>query len=171
MKTEVTISLGANLGNRLQNLKDAKKLFLENLSIDHWIQSSIYETSPVDCEAGAQNYYNCVIGFEYKGSPKELLDECLSIEIALGRETKSTPGQQYLSRTLDADILYFGDQLIETQNLTVPHPRLISRRFVLEPLAEIRPDYQLIGQSLTIQELLNTLESEEPPLTLMKKNW
>lgn len=94
-------------------------------------------------------------------SPDELLTQLRKIESSLGRPTHR---QRNAPRTIDLDILYAGDQVLKSEELTLPHPRLTQRRFVLQPLADIRPGLVLPGQSKDISTLLADLDSDEAPL-------
>ena len=113
--------------------------------------SLIYETEPVGCEPGAASFLNAVIEFSYEGTPLQLFDQLRQIEVALGRPAEH---MRNVSRPIDIDLLYFGDSTATDERLTLPHPRLSGRRFVLQPLADIQPDRMLPGQTKTIRELL-----------------
>ena len=156
------IALGSNLGDRRATLRDARAR-VENLPgvEPPLLASSLYETEPVDCEPGAQSFLNAVIEIGYDGAAEELLRELRQIEHALGR---SAGHARNTSRTLDLDLLYFGDTTIAREDLELPHPRLHQRAFVLEPLAEIRPDLILPNQSKTVASLLEQLPDRSPLL-------
>lgn len=117
-------------------------------------RSAIYETEPVDCEPGATKFFNAVVEFGYSGSPLELRRALAAIERALGRPAAH---ERNVSRPIDLDLLYFGDLVMETSELRLPHPRIVGREFVLRPLADIRPDLVLPGQAGTVGELLAQL--------------
>jgi len=150
------VALGSNLGDRLENLSAARRaiLGLSNLK-PPILCSSVYETDPVDCELGAGKFSNAVVEFEYEGDPGSLLEQLIEIEGALGRR-RDHP--RNVSRTIDIDLLYYGDQQIENQRLQLPHPRMQLRKFVLQPLADIRPNLILPGQTKSIRELLAEVE-------------
>jgi 2-amino-4-hydroxy-6-hydroxymethyldihydropteridine diphosphokinase len=150
------VALGSNLGDRLENLSAARRaiLGLSNLK-PPILCSSVYETDPVDCEPGAGKFSNAVVEFEYEGDPGSLLEQLIEIEGALGRR-RDHP--RSVSRTIDIDLLYCGDQQIENQRLQLPHPRMQLRKFVLQPLADIRPNLILPGQTKSIRELLAEVE-------------
>lgn len=161
------IALGSNLGHRLSNLLRAREQ-IARLSSDRELAASpIYETDPVDCESNAPSFYNAVIEIDYAGSPSELLAELRAIEEQLGRPANHA---RNTSRTIDLDLLYFGDEQIDTPNLRLPHPRLHDRRFVLAPLAEIRPELLLPNETATVAELLATLP-ESPPVVRASEQW
>jgi 2-amino-4-hydroxy-6-hydroxymethyldihydropteridine diphosphokinase len=150
------VALGSNLGDRLENLRAARKAMLGFSNVKPPILcSSVYETDPVDCEPGAGKFLNVVVEFEYGGDPVSLLEQLIEIEEGLGRR-RDHP--RNVSRTIDIDLLYCGDQQIENQRLQVPHPGMQLRKFVLQPLADIRPNLILPGQTKSIRELLAEVE-------------
>lgn len=146
------VALGSNLGNRLDNLRAARRAIVGLAGAGPPVLSSpIYQTDPVDCEPGAQTFLNAVLEFEYEGDPLELLKKLREIEKALGRPLDHA---RNTSREIDIDLLYFGDAKIDNEQLQLPHPRMNLRTFVLQPLADIRPDLILAGQPKTVRELL-----------------
>ena len=146
------VALGSNIGDRLENLRAARKTILNLANVKPPILSSaVYETEPVGCEPGAGKFLNAVVEFEYEDDPARLLEQLIQIEEALGRK-RDHP--QNVSRTIDIDLLYCGDQRINDERLQLPHPRLHLREFVLRPVADIRPDLVLAGQKRAIRELL-----------------
>ena len=150
------VALGSNIGDRLENLRAARKGIFDLPNIKAPILSSaVYQTEPIGCEPGAGKFFNAVVEFEYDGDPARLLEQLIQIEEALGRKRVH---RQNVSRTIDIDLLYCGDQRINDKRLQVPHPRLHLREFVLRPLADIRPDLTLPGQTKSIRELLAELE-------------
>jgi 2-amino-4-hydroxy-6-hydroxymethyldihydropteridine diphosphokinase len=146
------VALGSNLGERLENLRNARQ---EIAALDGVLppmrSSSVYETEPVGCEMGAAKFLNAVLEFGYAGEPRELLRELAAIEKRLGRPAAHA---RNVSRSIDLDLLYFGDLEIETVELQLPHPRITEREFVLRPLADIRPDLVLPKQSESVGALL-----------------
>jgi len=149
------VALGSNIGDRLETLRAARKAILDLANVKTPILSSaVYETEPVGCEPGAGKFLNAVVEFEYRDEPARLLEQLIEIEEALGRERNHRPN---VSRTIDIDLLYCGDQRIDDERLQLPHARLHLREFVLQPLADIRPDLILPGQKKTISELLEDL--------------
>jgi 2-amino-4-hydroxy-6-hydroxymethyldihydropteridine diphosphokinase len=146
------VALGSNIGDRLENLRAARKAVLRLPNVKAPILSSaVYETEPVGCEPGAGKFLNAVVEFEYEGDPARLLEELIQIEEALGRKRDHS---QNVSRTIDIDLLYCGEQRINDERLQLPHPRLHLRTFVLRPLADIRPDLVLSGDKKTVSEWL-----------------
>jgi 2-amino-4-hydroxy-6-hydroxymethyldihydropteridine diphosphokinase len=153
MRTAVT--LGSNLGDRLQNLRAARRQIMELDRIRSPVLSSgIYETEPVDCEPGASKFLNAVIEFDFEGDPVELLEQLVRIEESLGRKRDHPKN---VSRKIDIDLLYCGDQQIDNERLQLPHPRMHLRKFVLQPLADIRPDLISPNQTRTVADLLAEL--------------
>src|SRR5438477_2359540 len=149
------VALGSNLGDRLENLRAARSAILGLSDVKPPVRSSaIYETEPVDCEPGADKFLNAVVEFDYEGNPASMLKQLMRIEEALGRRRDHPKN---VSRKIDIDLLYCGDRNIEDERLQLPHPRLHLRKFVLQPLADIRPDLILRGQKKTVSELLKEL--------------
>ncbi|MGF6776414.1 2-amino-4-hydroxy-6-hydroxymethyldihydropteridine diphosphokinase [Paraburkholderia sp. GAS334] len=129
--TVAYLGLGANLGDARQTLKDAVVCLAQQHTIAVLAKSSMYRTAPID--AGGDDYFNCVVKIDTTLSVRHLLALCHTIEHHFGRERpfRNAP------RTLDLDILLFGDHCIEEPDLIVPHPRLTERAFALVPLVEI----------------------------------
>jgi 2-amino-4-hydroxy-6-hydroxymethyldihydropteridine diphosphokinase len=150
------VALGSNLGDPLENLRAARRQIIELDKVQPPILSSgIYETKPVDCERGASKFLNAVVEFDYEGDAVQLLEQLVRIEESLGRKRDH---QKNASRTIDIDLLYCGDRQIDNERLQLPHPRMHLRKFVLQPLTDIRPDLILPGQTRTIADLLAELE-------------
>ncbi len=131
---DVYLLLGSNLGNRQLFLQDAAR-YIEKSAGKILTSSGIYETQSWG-KTDAPDYLNQVLLIQTELPPQLLLAELLNIEIMLGRQRLERWG----SRTVDIDILFYGDEIINESNLTIPHPELHNRRFTLEPLAEITPD-------------------------------
>jgi 2-amino-4-hydroxy-6-hydroxymethyldihydropteridine diphosphokinase len=152
------IALGSNLGDRRQQLSEARRHIVELPDVSPPILfSSIYETEPINCETGAGKFLNAVIEVGFERAPLSLLHALRGIEEAMGRPPRNARNR---SRTIDLDLLYCGDWTQNTPELQLPHPRLHLRRFVLEPLVEIRPDLKLPGNNLAVRNLLTRVESE-----------
>ncbi|NOU46601.1 MAG: 2-amino-4-hydroxy-6-hydroxymethyldihydropteridine diphosphokinase [Bacteroidales bacterium] len=151
----VFILLGTNLGNREANLRDAITKITE-LCIHKPIKSSVYETLPIGFDSDLK-FLNQVISIVTSLDPFELLEKLLEIELLLGRERQ---GKGYSSRTIDLDIVYFNSDIIQSETLTVPHPRLHLRRFTMVPMVEIAPDFihPVLGLSQT--RILSQLEDK-----------
>ncbi|KVE39873.1 2-amino-4-hydroxy-6-hydroxymethyldihydropteridine diphosphokinase [Burkholderia sp. TSV86] len=131
--TVAYLGLGANLGDARQALKDAVVCLAQQHSIVVLDKSSLYRTAPVDADGG--DYYNCVVKIDTALAAHALLALCQKIEHHFGRERpyRNAP------RTLDIDILLYGDLTIDESDLVVPHPRLTGRAFALVPLVELDP--------------------------------
>ena len=146
------VAFGSNLGDRLANLRKARSKIASLSSVRPPMRASaIYETEPVGCETGAAKFLNAAIEFEYLGEAQDLLRELAAIEKLLGRPATHA---RNVSRTIDLDLLYFGDLEIEIAKLQLPHPRITEREFVLRPLADIRPDLFLPKQTESVRALL-----------------
>lgn len=156
------IGLGSNLGDREANIREAVRLIDER--VGKLIKcSSIYESAPVDMMTDKM-FYNAAAIFETELDPHEILDITQQIECWLGRERKSD-GRHY-DRTIDIDLLQYGDYNFETADLILPHPLVPSRQFVLEPLVEIAPDVEYAAAPFAtfsmMFEDLNTAEVTMP---------
>lgn len=138
MENKAYIALGSNLGDRFGYLTQAIILLEGQEKISVINTSSIYETDPVGYTAQDQ-FLNMVIKVETSLSPVELLDTCLEIELKLGRKREIKWGP----RTLDLDILLYNHEIVETEKLTLPHPRMSERAFVILPLLEMDPYIKL----------------------------
>ena len=148
MKT-IYLSLGSNIGQREQMLQSALDLLhCRDLAIRR--VSPVYETEPVDY-LDQPWFLNCVVEGESESQPLDLLHALRAIEARLGSQKAFAKGP----RLLDIDILLFGDQSIDTPELQVPHPRMLARKFVLAPLAEIAPHLKLPQWAGTVTELLS----------------
>jgi 2-amino-4-hydroxy-6-hydroxymethyldihydropteridine diphosphokinase len=150
------IGLGSNIENRLANLREGCKRVCALHETGFPIRvSSIYETTPVDCEPGTMPYLNAALEINFPGTPIALLDRLLEIEKAMGRPSKRP---RYSPRIIDLDVLYAGNLVLNYPEIIIPHPRLRQRRFVLTPLTEISPELVLPGQLRPVRALLAELE-------------
>jgi 2-amino-4-hydroxy-6-hydroxymethyldihydropteridine diphosphokinase len=152
------LSLGSNLGDRAANLQSA---IAQLATLGEVIAvSSFYETEPV--ELTAQPWFlNCAVKLDTEKMPRQLMAGILSLEQSMGRQRKQKNGP----RIIDIDILLFGSSIIGLPSLTVPHPKMHERRFVLEPLAEIAPEARHPVFKHTVRELRDAL----PPGQTVKK--
>ena len=162
------IALGSNLGDRLTSLRAGRDFLLSlHEGSSPAAVSRIYETSPVGCPPGSPAFLNAVVEIETPRQPHDLLIVLQDFEQQLGRPRahgKNSP------RVLDLDILYCDDLVISAGAVTVPHPRLHMRRFVLQPLADIRPHLIPPGQTRTVGDLLSSLPVK-PGVRLFATEW
>lgn len=144
------LSLGSNVGDREAHLREA----IAQLDAIGQVKavSSIYETEPVEFTQQS-NFLNCAVALETNLPPSELMSRLLDIERRLGRERIQKKGP----RRIDIDVLLYGDLVLDSANLTIPHSAMGQRRFVLEPLAEIAPDAVHPVAKKTIRQLLEEL--------------
>ena len=133
------LSLGSNLGDKSANLNKAIELLKERAG-EVLAVSSFYETAP-DGFISENSFVNIALSLDTRLDVYVLLDVCEEIEKELGRTTKSV-NLNYSDRLIDIDILYFNNMQLATERLTLPHPRMHKRQFVLEPLAEIAPKFR-----------------------------
>jgi len=146
----VYLSLGSNLGDRSLNLHQAVEKLGELGKVA--AVSSFYDTEPV--ELTSQPWFlNCVAKLDTEKMPRQLMAAILGIEQEMGRQRKQPKGP----RTIDIDILLFGSSIIDIPSITVPHPKLHQRRFVLEPLAEIAPEVRHPVLKRTAREMRDAL--------------
>ena len=148
--TVAYVGLGANLGNREETLRRALELLAEHVEID--AVSSIRETEPIGV-VEQPRFLNAAARISTELPPRALLDVLLEVERTLGRQRRERWGP----RTIDLDLLLYGDATVAEDGLTVPHPRLHERRFVLEPLAELDPLLVVPGHG-RVSELLARLD-------------
>lgn len=133
--TLALIALGGNLGDVVSNFQFALD-WLDELG-EVTLKSSLYRTAPVGVPDAQDDYLNAVVALETTLPAEELLEELLNIEHARGRERFIKNG----ARTLDLDLLAYGDTVLTTERLTLPHPRMWERAFVMKPLSDILPDW------------------------------
>jgi len=156
---EVGLSLGSNMGDRLANLMSACEDLNRHEGITVVAKSRIYETEPVDVADKYRDalYYNAFVVIETVLSPSALLDVTKNMEKNYGRDLcpeKNSP------RPLDIDIIYVGDLTFNTCKIKVPHKRWNERRFVVQPLVDVRPDIIIPGQTETAEQILRKLPEE-----------
>jgi 2-amino-4-hydroxy-6-hydroxymethyldihydropteridine diphosphokinase len=150
------LAIGSNLGDRMAAIRDAVVALDDHPAVAVEAISSIIETDPVG--PGMQGrYLNGVLKVRTILDPRELLQQCLAIERTLGRDRAAE--QRWGPRTLDIDLLLFGSMVLKDENLTVPHPRMHERTFVLEPLAELAPELVHPGLGQSVQSLRDALRS------------
>jgi len=156
VKAVAYISLGSNIDDRLGYLHDAVNLLQQDQKIDVNAVSSVYETDPVGYTE-QENFLNIVIQVNTSYQAEELLKKCLDIEQTLGRKREIRWGP----RTVDLDILLYNQDNIETEHLSVPHPRLHERAFVIIPLVEIEPNIQLPTMDQPLSVVLERMTDKE----------
>jgi 2-amino-4-hydroxy-6-hydroxymethyldihydropteridine diphosphokinase len=144
------LSLGSNLGNREAQLREAEQR-LSTLGSAISV-SSYYETEPVEF-TNQPWFLNAALALETNLTPQDLMHSILQIEREMGRKRRQEKGP----RTIDIDILLFGNQILNSSDVTIPHPAMHQRRFVLEPLAEIAPEARNPLLNKTVRELLAEL--------------
>ena len=166
--TRVYLSLGSNLGDRLALLRSALQRLRESADLDLVTASPLYESEPWEEEPGRTGseqrwYLNCVVAVDTPLPPRALLERLRGIENALGRVRPSgTPeARRFAPRTVDIDILFYGDEVISgPDDLHVPHLLLAERAFVLRPLSDVAPDLEHPTLYATVRELLEELADE-----------
>jgi 2-amino-4-hydroxy-6-hydroxymethyldihydropteridine diphosphokinase len=132
------LGLGSNEGDRLANLRAARDRLARSLSVT--ASSSVYETAPQGEVLDQADFLNAVVEVETDLGPHELLEVCKEVERELGREPA---GVRHGPRPIDVDLLMLGDLRVADERLTLPHPEITSRRFVLEPLLELMGDQRV----------------------------
>lgn len=150
----VFIGVGSNLGDRDKNISIAKNLLLKTPDIRDLQCSPVYETEPVEAEGG--KYWNAVWSFETGQGPLEVLEILSSLEQKAGRVRKRKNGP----RPLDLDVLFFGEDIIQNETLTIPHPRIPERAFVLVPFCDLAPDWLHPVLGKTMKQLLEKLNGQ-----------
>jgi 2-amino-4-hydroxy-6-hydroxymethyldihydropteridine diphosphokinase len=165
---ETGFSLGSNVGGRLRLLTQAKTLLLMDPQVKFVDESSVYETEPVDVkeEYRRMKFLNAVLVVESPYTAKEWLPKIKRVENVLKRERTE---DRNAPRTIDVDILFCGDQIVDDDLLQVPHPRWAERRFVLQPLADVRPDMVLPGATRTVSAILDALADRGDVRTFVEK--
>lgn len=152
---KVFLGIGGNLGNKMENFRNVHKLI--DIKLGNIVKSSsIYETPPWGFHA-KENFWNQVLQIETMHSPEVLLEKIHEIEDKFGRKRNQ---ENYSSREMDIDILYYDDIFNEDGNLIIPHPLMHKRKFVLVPLAEIAPDLKHPLLRLISLQLLENCRDE-----------
>jgi 2-amino-4-hydroxy-6-hydroxymethyldihydropteridine diphosphokinase len=169
-RIQLGLSLGSNLGDKVENLRKAARLILAHEDAVLVGKSSLYETEPVDVKAEFQHlkFLNSVMILESTLPAQVWLHRIGEVEFALGRRRDSD--DKNVPREADVDIIFYGDQLIGSGGLIVPHPRWAERRFVVQPLAELQPDRILPGMDKPVSEVLKALPGEND-LTRLDLDW
>ncbi len=146
------LGLGGNLGHPMALFDEVVAHFRTHFCAQAVRESLRFESAPVD--ATGPNYVNSVLELMWQGDAEQLLHECMAIESQLGRirTTRNAP------RPIDVDVLLFGQETVNTSQLTVPHPRMHLRRFVLEPLLQLSPEIKIPGLGPAKNHLPGTLD-------------
>jgi 2-amino-4-hydroxy-6-hydroxymethyldihydropteridine diphosphokinase len=149
------IAFGSNLGDRLQNFSEARRQLTASPNIELLTASPIYEAEAVGCPLRTRPFLNAVVQIETTLTPFGLLNALQQIEETMGRapaRPKNVP------RRIDLDLLACDALILQDPRLTLPHPELTKRRFVLRPLADIAPDYIVAGTDKTVRDWLTELK-------------
>jgi 2-amino-4-hydroxy-6-hydroxymethyldihydropteridine diphosphokinase len=165
-KKRVFLGLGGNLGEPLNLFVKARQRLQAHPQIDQLKSSALYRTPPVGGPKGQPDYLNAVLEFQTELRAEELLVFCQTLEHEAGRVREVHWGP----RTLDIDVLFYADAVFNQTELTLPHPQLHLRRFVLEPLKDLAPEYRHPQLDKTVDELLVALPVEAG-LTCIKEIW
>lgn len=154
----VFVALGANLGDAVSTLRRARER-LKLLSQSAFSSSSIYRSSPDNCPKGSPDFYNAVVAFAPLAgeTPESLLAKLQQLEKEFGRQPKTVINEP---RTLDLDLIVYGEERRQTPELVPPHPRAHLRRFVVEPMAEIAPNFKLPASELSVSEIARGLRAQ-----------
>ena len=166
---EIGFSLGSNMHNRKRLLMQAKTLLLSAPRTQFVDQSPIYETTPVDVQPEYQDmaYLNSVVIVESELPLESWLSYIGKIETSLGRERSD---DRNAPRPIDIDMIYAGDQTVNGTGLEVPHPRWADRRFVVQPLCDVRPEMVLPEEHRSVSNILGTLPQDDA-LSVFDERW
>jgi 2-amino-4-hydroxy-6-hydroxymethyldihydropteridine diphosphokinase len=166
---EVGLSLGSNIGSRLDNLKEARRRILAISGMKLVAQSPVYETEPVGVKPEYQRleFLNAVLIIDSPCAARECYNLLRKIEEDMGRLRGP---DRYSPRLIDIDMIYIDNLSIESGGLVIPHPRWAERRFVVQPLADIRPELILSGANKTVARILAALPRKEN-VALLTRTW
>ena len=166
---EVGLSLGSNISSRLDNLKEAKRRILTLPGAKLVAQSAVYETEPVGVKPEYQHldFLNAVLILQGTCSVHDCFDHMHQIENDMGRHRGL---DRFAPRPIDIDLIYVDNLEIQSGGLVIPHPHWKERRFVLQPLADVRPDLLLPGSNKSVKDVLAALPEGED-VTLFARGW
>lgn len=166
---EIGLSFGSNKGDRLAALAEARDTIGGMAGVEEIAASAVYETEPVDVEEKHRDefFLNAALIVESGINIRELAGRLRRIEARMGRERSA---DRNAPRIIDVDVIYAEDLVIAEDSLAVPHPRWAERRFVVQPLAEIRPDLVVPGCELNVKEVLDSLPMK-PGVSVYSKEW
>ena len=148
------LSLGTNLCNRKENIENCLQYLNKSKNINIIGVSSLYETSPM-YNSNQKDFINCVIEVKTSLKPLELLEYTQLVEIKMGRTTKLVRNQP---RKIDIDILTYNNEIVNDEKLKIPHPRISERKFVLNPLFELKGNISIPGSVKKIEDLMKELD-------------
>jgi 2-amino-4-hydroxy-6-hydroxymethyldihydropteridine diphosphokinase len=154
------LGLGSNVGDRRAHLSDAVRALPER-GVRVLASSSVYETEPVGLVLDQRDFYNACVRIETDLGPEELLDACKAVERSLGR---AAGGVRHGPRVIDVDVLLLDSIEYSSERLTLPHPEIRSRRFVLVPLLEVDPDLPLANALAALGSKAQGVRRVGPPL-------
>lgn len=165
MKHIAYIGVGSNLGDPLKNITAALDLLEKHPKIQVICLSHFYETEPLTLKGEKQNWYlNCALKLKTSLDVIKLFQALQEIENQLGRKRP----HRWAPRTIDLDLLFFDDEILRTKNLTVPHPELHQRRFVLKPLLELAPQLKHPILGISVKTMLKKLDDNKQVIALYK---
>ena len=159
-KNRTAIAFGGNIGNVADTFKSAL-IELSANGFEVLSKSSLYTSPPDNCVSGTGDFINCVVTGYWNKNPHTLLNLCQKIELNAGRDKNHSSNE---SRSLDLDIILFGNNIYNSEKLVIPHPRAHQRFFVLVPLTEIAPDWIFPSFKATVTSLLGSLIPTAPLL-------
>ncbi|MFH1892596.1 MAG: 2-amino-4-hydroxy-6-hydroxymethyldihydropteridine diphosphokinase [Candidatus Zixiibacteriota bacterium] len=162
--TTAYLGLGSNIGDRMAHMRDAIDMLHSADGIDIIRISPVYQTEPVGYEA-QEDFYNMVVEINTSLFPNRLLEVVKEIEKNLGRRESVHKGP----REMDIDILLYGKKAVEEYRLTIPHPRMLSREFVLRPLYDIAPDLSIPSRGVSVHDALTKIEGEKRVIRVEEK--
>ncbi|MDT8440203.1 MAG: 2-amino-4-hydroxy-6-hydroxymethyldihydropteridine diphosphokinase [Desulfuromonadales bacterium] len=162
----VFLGLGSNLGNRLAFLRGGRDMLVDRFDVNLVVASGVYESTALGGPADNPPFYNAVLEVATTLSPRQLLLACQTVEDEFGR----TRPERWAPRTLDIDILLYGDLVVDDPELIIPHPRFYERAFVLAPLLAIAPELVCPRQQRPIARLVDALPTDQQP-TLVRETW
>lgn len=160
------LGLGSNLGNRMAFLRGGRDLLISRRDIILTLFAGIYEAKAIGGPPESPSFLNTVLQIQTSLQPYELLEVCLEVEEQFGR----TRGSHWAPRTMDIDILMYADLILTDERLTVPHPRLTERAFVLVPLSQIATDIMHPVSQKTIGELASECPGTDD-VALVRTSW
>lgn len=163
--TKIVLSLGGNQGDVVETFHQAVD-WLKDGGLNEINISSFYRTPPIGCKPGTPDFINGAVSGIWPSTLHELFHLCKNLEEKAGRHRNHLP---YASRTLDLDIIFFGDLVYMSSELTIPHPEALNRLFVLIPLAEVAGDWIFPGKSIKVKKVLKPFEKQPGYMEIVGK--